>query len=125
MIYSDKDEPEFWFFLEKLINESHITIDRPKGSHHPNYPEIIYPLDYGYLAETTSNDGNEIDVWGGSAKTHELTAIILTVDLYKRDTEVKLLLGCSEDEIQTILKFHNQNGMRAIIVQRNTKVERE
>lgn len=111
---------EFWQYLEQLVTESSVNIDRPKGSHHPHYPDIVYPLNYGYLEGTASGDGNGIDVWAGSAGTRELSAIIITVDMHKRDAEIKILLGCSEDEIQTILVFHNENDMRATLV-RNPK----
>jgi inorganic pyrophosphatase len=109
---------KFWQYLERLVTGSRVNIDRPKGSHHPDYPDIVYPLNYGYLEGTASGDGNGIDVWVGTAGTHELSAIILTVDLRKRDAEIKILLCCSEDEIQTILVFHNENDMRATLVRK-------
>jgi inorganic pyrophosphatase len=109
---------DFWRYLERLVAGSYIINDRPKGSHHPNYPDIVYPLDYGYLDGTASGDGGGIDVWAGASGTHDLSGVILTVDLYKRDTEIKFLLGCTEDEIQTILAFHNKNDMRAILVRK-------
>ena len=39
----------FWIYLDELIAQSKIIIDRPKGSVHPRYPQIVYELDYGYL----------------------------------------------------------------------------
>ena len=107
---------DFWQYLERLVAESRVIIDRPKGSHHPHYPDIVYPLDYGYLDGPTSGDGSGIDVWAGASGTRDLSAVILTVDLHKRAAEIKILLGCSEDEIQTILEFHNENDMRATLV---------
>ena len=108
----------FWNYLDQLIISHPLIIDRPRGTQHPRYQEIVYPLDYGYLDGTTSGDGNGIDVWVGASGTRDLSAVILTVDLYKSDTEVKILLGCNEGEIQEILKFHNENKMRAILVHR-------
>jgi inorganic pyrophosphatase len=57
-------------------------------------------------------------VWAGASGTRELSAVILTVDLHKRDAEIKILLGCSEDEIKTILAFHNENNMRVTLVRK-------
>jgi inorganic pyrophosphatase len=112
-------DPEgFWQFLEQLIAGNALVIDRPKDSHHPRYPDIIYPLDYGYLDGTTSGDRARIDVWVGSSGNLVLSAVILTVDLRKRDSEIKILLGCNEADIHSILAFHNQHAMRAILVQR-------
>ena len=109
---------EFWSYLENLVAGSRLIIDRPKGSHHPHYPEIVYPLDYGYLDETCSGDGSGIDVWVGSSGNQDLAAVILMVDLHKRDSEIKILLGCTEEEIQTILLFHNGNSMRVTLVRK-------
>lgn len=52
----------FWEALDVLLAGGEIVIDRPKGSAHPRYPHMIYPLDYGYLAGSASMDGGGIDV---------------------------------------------------------------
>lgn len=57
---------DFWCKLDELVQSGDLVIDRPQGSAHPRYPDIIYPLDYGYLAGTTAADGEGIDVWVGS-----------------------------------------------------------
>lgn len=111
-------EAEFWDYLDRLVDECPLVIDRPKGSRHPRYPELIYPLDYGYLEGSTTVDGGGLDVWVGSFPDRSLTALALTVDLHKRDAELKLLLGCSEDELQIILAFLNDNSMRAALWRR-------
>ena len=95
-------ENEFWFALDKLVAESKIIIDRPKGSRHPKYPDCIYPVDYGYLENTSSMDGNGIDVWKGKDGDY-IDAIICTVDLLKRDSEIKILIGCSEEEKRFVM----------------------
>ena len=92
----------FWQALDMLVSESKIVIDRPKGSRHPKYPNLLYPVDYGYLENTSSMDGSGIDVWKG-ADGDSIDAIICTVDLMKKDSEIKILIGCSEDEKQLIL----------------------
>jgi inorganic pyrophosphatase len=110
--------PSFWVYLEELVASSPLMIDRPKGTCHPRYTDLVYPLDYGYLDGTIAADGGGIDVWLGSSGSHALSGIIVTVDLHKRDTEIKLLLGCGEDEIETILAFHNTRTMQGILVSR-------
>lgn len=37
----------FWDAVDSLMANSKVVIDRPKGSCHPRYPHIVYPLDYG------------------------------------------------------------------------------
>jgi inorganic pyrophosphatase len=110
---------EFWDFLDHLIESSETIIDRPAGSHHPRHPEVVYPLDYGYLSGTSSADGDGMDVWRGSLEEKTLMGILVTVDLQKRDSEIKLLLGCTQAETQIILNFHNSGQMRAELIVRN------
>ncbi len=58
----------FWHRLDELVETCPVVIDRPAGSTHPRYPDIVYPLDDGYLDGTTSGDGHGIDVWVGDAE---------------------------------------------------------
>jgi inorganic pyrophosphatase len=110
---------KFWKAVDTLVNESKVVIDRPKGTHHPRFPSIVYPVDYGYLENTTSPDGNGIDVWQGTASLMKTDAIICTVDLLKKDSEIKLLIGCTPEEKKTILNFHNESEyMKGILIER-------
>ncbi|MFC1958454.1 inorganic pyrophosphatase [Chloroflexota bacterium] len=112
--------PNFWTRLDNLIASSEVIIDRPKGSTHPKYSEIVYPLDYGYLKNTSGGDGDGIDVWQGSMPDKKLVAIVCTVDMRKRDAEIKLLAGCTNDEMDTVHRFHNDYcNMSGIIIKRD------
>ena len=112
---------EFWMILDKLIEENDIQIDRPKGSPHPKHANIIYPLDYGYIKNTVSSDSAGIDVWLGSLGTKKACAIISSVDLWKRDSEIKVLISCSYEEIELIYKHHNStSGMKGLLSIRST-----
>ena len=110
---TDRDG-NFWDELTKLAKTNKIVIDRPKGAPHPRYPELIYPLDYGYLEGTTAGDGDGIDVWFGSFESKTLTGILCTFDKIKRDAEIKLLIGCTKDDIQTIRDFNGE--MRTLFI---------
>ena len=98
---------EFWNALDSLVEQSEIVIDRPKGTAHPRYPDFIYKVDYGYLKNTTSMDGGGIDVWKGTDKEQKIDAIMCIVDLTKKDSEIKILIGCTEDEKELI--YHTRN----------------
>ena len=112
-------EADFWAAWDKLIGVSKIYIDRPKGTAHPKYPDCIYPVNYGYLESTNSMDGNGIDLWLGTDPSQQLDALICTVDLLKRDSEVKLLIGCTDLEKELILNFHNDSEfMKGILIKR-------
>jgi|SRR4026209_300444 len=90
--------------MAHLAANNAIIIDRPKASRHPRYPEVIHPLDYRYLEGTMSAEGNGIDVWHGSLNTMDimLTGILCTFDILKRDAEIKLLIGCTDEDVQII-----------------------
>jgi inorganic pyrophosphatase len=45
-----------------------------------------------------------------------LNAIACTVDILKQDTEIKLLVGCSDHEIEVIKNFYTSEYMSAIIL---------
>ena len=109
----------FWEKMEALVATSPVVIDRPKGTRHPRYPKMVYPLDYGYLEGTSSMDGGGIDVWVGSESARTFTALGLIVDLVKRDSEVKVLLGCTAAETEQILRFHNEDRQAAMLVCRH------
>ena len=119
-------ESEFWEYLDQLVTHHTLVIDRPRGSHHPRYAELVYPLDYGYLAGTTTVDGAGLDVFlgfqAGPQPEKTLDALALTVDLEKRDVEIKLLLGCSQAEKELVLRFLNGGSMRASLVQRQARL---
>ncbi len=119
-------EKSFWDNLDRLVEDHSVTIDRPRQSTHPRYPEVVYPLDYGYLEQTTTIDQGGIDVWIGRDKPTKMmplskktvSAVILTVDLLKSDAELKIALYCDEEDFQTILSFYKNNKMGAMVVRR-------
>jgi inorganic pyrophosphatase len=108
----------FWQKLDELIQTQKMVIDRPKNTHHPRWPEMVFPIDYGYLEGTQSQDGGGIDLWSGTAKHRDLTAIMVTLDTMKKDSEIKLIIGCTEEEIKTIEEFHNCYYQAGLLVRR-------
>jgi inorganic pyrophosphatase len=110
---------EFWNALDSLVGQSEVVIDRPKGTAHPKYPDFLYEVDYGYLKNTTSMDGGGIDVWKGTDKEEKIDAIMCIVDLTKRDSEIKILIGCTEEEKEKIYHTHNDSAyMKGILIRR-------
>lgn len=109
---------EFWNAIDELVNRSEVVIDRPKGTAHPKYPSFIYRVDYGYLKGTSSMDGAGIDVWVGSGEA-KVDAIMVTVDLMKKDSEIKILIGCTEEEKEIVYQTHNETEfMKGILIRR-------
>jgi len=115
---------DFWSRLDAMLASRNVVIDRLTGSVHPRFPDFVYPLDYGYLEGTTAGDGGGIDVWRGSIAPFHLVGVVCTVDSIKNDAEIKLLLGCTEDEIDTVREFHNNSAhMSCIVVMRDAGQE--
>ena len=114
------DDALFWAILDQLA-AGEIVIDRPRGSLHPRMAGMVYPLDYGYLAGTAAGDGDGIDVWLGNLPGRAVTGIACTADVHKRDAEIKLLLGCTADEMAAIQRFLNSHGLGCIVLSRPTR----
>ena len=113
-----KYNSDFWKTLDELVDNSELIIDSPKGTAHPKYPNFIYRVDYGYLSNTSSMDGAGIDVWVGSGDK-KVDAIMCIVDLMKRDSEIKILIGCTEEEKAIVYETHNETKfMKGVLIRR-------
>lgn len=112
-------DADFWKALDELVRQSRIVIDRPKGTAHPRFPDFIYQVDYGYLENTSSMDGAGIDVWVGTKEGKRIEAIMCIVDLMKKDSEIKILIGCTEEEKAIIYQTHNETEyMKGVLIER-------
>ena len=109
---------DLWKAIDELVSNSEIVIDRPRGSAHPRFPNFIYKVDYGYLKDTASMDGGGIDVWVGSGEK-KIDAIMCIVDLRKKGSEIKILVGCTEEEKLEVYKTHNETQyMKGVLIRR-------
>lgn len=113
----------FWQKLDTLFLSSKLVVDRPRHTSHYKYSNLIYPVDYGYLSDTSGTDQAPIDVFKGSTKTNLVGAIVVSADILKKDCEVKFLVGCNEEEEKDILAFLNQTEFqKAILIRRGNEV---
>jgi len=63
-------------------------------------------------------DGSGIDVWVGS-NGKKVDSIMCIVDLLKKDSEIKILIGCTEEEKRIIYETHNDTEyMKGILIHR-------
>ncbi|PEN14336.1 hypothetical protein CRI94_04690 [Longibacter salinarum] len=95
-----------WERWSRLIRDRGVVVERPAHEPHPDYPEIVYPIDYGFVPETIGTDGDGVDCFLGTADTG-LVGLILTRDYRHGDREVKLLIDCTPTEIYTAQGFIN------------------
>lgn len=95
-----------WDAWQQCIEVNGLTIERPRATAHPEYPSVVYPLDYGYVNGTRGGDGDALDVFVGRGTTG-LVGTILTSDHRQQDREAKLLYDCTPAEVYTAHGFIN------------------
>ncbi len=95
-----------WEKWQGCIFNNGITIERPRTTAHPDYPSVVYPLDYGFVNDTLGTDGDPVDVFVGRGTTG-LVGGILTTDVRQQDREMKLLYDCTPSEVYTAHGFIN------------------
>lgn len=103
-------------YLGKAVT---VTVDRPIGSSHPNYPDMIYPINYGYIKGITAPDGEEQDAYilGVDEPVSEFTGVVVGIICRENDREDKWvvvpesLLGtslCWECNIMRAVEFQEK-----------------
>ena len=92
-----------------------IEMDRPIGEPHPKHPEIIYPINYGYIPGVLGGDGEELDVYllGVDTPVQVYTARIIAIVHRTDDVEDKLVaapegMTYTAEEIATAVHFQEQ-----------------
>lgn len=114
---------DIWQHADQLIQRGRLHVDRACGSAHPVLPDLVYPLDYGYIEDTRGGDGEEVDVWLGSGPDDQVTALACTIDPFRRDAEVKLFYRCTPEQIQRIRDFYAPQSQASLIVLRPERDE--
>jgi len=113
----------FWQKLDTLYFSSSIVITQPAGSAHPVYGNLVYPVNYGYLSDTLSQDETGISIYKGSLSANQVNTVLIAADILKKDIEVKLMVGCSVAEEDAILRFTNQTDFqKTILIRRGMEV---
>ena len=90
-----------------------VTVDRPIGSCHPDYPDMIYPINYGYIKGMMAADGEEQDAYivGIDSPVTEFTGRVIALIRRLNDAEDKLVVapeGVVLNEGEIIDKTHFQ-----------------
>jgi inorganic pyrophosphatase len=100
-----------------------VTVDRPLGSRHPRYGDIVYPVNYGSVAGTVAADGEPIDAYvlGVDVPLAEFSGVVVGLVLRRDDVEDKLVVapaGCrySAEEIQDLVDFQERFFESQIVV---------
>lgn len=98
-------------FLNKTVT---VKIDRPIGSKHPEW-NFIYPINYGYVQNTKSYDGEEIDcyVLGIYEPIEFFTGKCVAIIHRINDNDDKLIIvpenkNYTDDEIRVLTDFQER-----------------
>ena len=92
-----------------------VTIDRPLGSHHPKYSDLIYPINYGYVDGIIAPDGEEQDAYvlGVNEPVGEFVGKVIAIIHRKNDVEDKWVVApdgvsFSPEEIERAVLFQEK-----------------
>ena len=108
----------------KIGSQVTVTIDRPLGSRHPKYPDMVYPVNYGYVKGVMAADGEEQDAYviGVEEPVKEFTGIFIAVVHRKDDVEDKWVvapqgMAFSKEEIAQKVAFQEKYFQREILME--------
>lgn len=81
-----------WRMLGCMVT---VHVDRPMGTVHPSYPDMLYPLNYGYLEEITAPDGEGQDVYvlGVDKPVRECVGRVVALIHRRNDAEDKVVVA--------------------------------
>jgi len=98
-------------YIGQIVN---VKIDRPLGSKHPKY-ELIYPVNYGYIPNTISGDGEELDcyVLGVNEPIIEFTGKCIAIIHRLNEDDDKLIIvaegkNYTNEQIQALIEFQEK-----------------
>ena len=105
-------------YIGKTID---IKVDRPLGSKHPKY-DLIYPVNYGYVPNTVSGDGEELDCYilGVNEPVQEFSGKCIAVIHRTNDDDDKLIItkdgtNYTDAEINELTDFQEKYFEHIII----------
>lgn len=92
-----------------------VIVDRPLGSRHPKYPDMKYPVNYGYVPGVIGGDGEEQDAYilGVDVPVSEFHGVVIAVIHRTNDCEDKWIVAphgvsFTKDEISRAVRFQEQ-----------------
>lgn len=101
-----------------------VTVDRPLGSCHPEYPDLYYPINYGYIQGTLAPDGEEADAYivGVDVPVDEFIGQVIAMIIREDDIENKWVVApkgvlFTKEEIKQMTWFQEQYFTSRIVLQ--------
>ncbi len=107
--------------MDFIGREIRIDVDRPMGSRHPEWG-FVYPLNYGFVANTLAPDGEEVDAYilGLFEPVAEFTGRCIAVIHRQDDDEFKLIVAphgrdFSDEQITVLTEFQERHFTTTIV----------
>lgn len=105
-------EAKYEEMLGKIVK---VTVDRAMGTYHPSYPDIFYPINYGYVKGIIALDGEEQDAYilGVDEPVQEFVGKVIAIVHRNDDIEEKWVVSPSDksftkEEIWEKVHFQEQ-----------------
>ena len=105
-------------YLNKIVK---VRMDRPLGSKHPNHG-FIYPVNYGYIPNTISGDGEELDAYvlGVHSPVEEFEGRVIAIIHRINDNDDKLVVmedgrNYTDEQIMALIEFQEKYFKSEII----------
>ena len=102
-----------------------VTVDRPLGSRHPKYPDLVYPINYGYVDGIIAPDGEEQDAYvlGVDRPIEQFTGKVIAIIHRTNDVEDKWVIApegirFSHEEIEKTIEFQEKYFEHELIMQK-------
>ena len=113
----------FWQKVDSLFLSGTKTLMKKKGEHHDTYNNLVYPVDYSRIVDMKSPSAHGVAVYMGSGNRNSVTGLIVAADILEKELDVKLLAGCTDEEIEDVLRYLNQTEFqKTIVIRRNSVV---
>jgi len=125
--YLKENQLEKLEFLKKcrdyIGKEVSVIIDRPLGSKPiPEHPDFVYELNYGYVPNTISGDGEELDCYilGVNKPIQEFTGECIAIVHRLNELDDKLVIVSKGEkysikEIENLVFFSEQHHKSVVI----------
>ena len=98
-------------YIGKIVD---VVMDRPLGTKHPKHG-FIYEVNYGYITNTVSGDGEELDAYvlGEHKPLEKFTGKVIAIINRTNDDDDKLIVveegkNYTDEQIRALTEFQEQ-----------------
>ena len=98
-------------YIGKIVD---VVMDRPLGTKHPKHG-FIYEVNYGYIPNTVSGDGEELDAYvlGEHKPLEKFTGQVIEIIHRTNDDDDKLIVveegkNYTDEQIRALTEFQEQ-----------------